>query len=120
MKVMIVVTAREGAPAPSEAQPNGMHRYNSALAHAGVLLAGDCLEPTARAKRVEVSGRSRRVVDGPFPTANVAGYWLLQVRSMDEAVAWALRCPNPWPGEDVALEVRPVLEAGLGAQADLR
>ncbi|HYF53535.1 MAG TPA: YciI family protein, partial [Salinarimonas sp.] len=88
-----------------------MGRFNEELAAAGILLAGEGLHPSARGKRVRFEGEARTVVDGPFSATNelVAGFWLWQVRDMDEAVAWARRCPNPMPGPS-ELEIRPLYE----------
>jgi hypothetical protein len=89
-----------------------MGRYNEELVKAGVMLAGEGLHPSARGKRVAFDGDSRTVIDGPFgaTTELVAGFWLWQVKDMDEAVAWARRCPNPMPGPS-ELELRPIFEA---------
>jgi hypothetical protein len=89
-----------------------MGRFNEELAKAGVILAGEGLHPSSRGARVKFSGARRTVVDGPFAETKelVAGFWLWQVRSMDEALEWARRCPNPHPGES-ELELRPVFEA---------
>ena len=115
MRVMVLVKAspesEAGAP-PSTELLAAMGRYNEELAKAGVLLAGEGLHPSAKGKRVRFSGRERTVIDGPFAESKelIAGFWLWQVRSMDEAVEWARRCPNPMPG-DSELEIRPVFEA---------
>ena len=89
-----------------------MGRFNEELVKAGVLLAGEGLHPSAKGVRVRFSGDRRSVIQGPFgePTELVAGFWLWQVRSMEEAIEWARRCPNPMP-EDSEIEIRPVLEA---------
>ena len=80
---------------------------------AGVLLAGEGLQPSSRGVRVRYSGSERTVIDGPFTEAKelVAGFWLWRVRSLDEAIAWARRCPNPMPGSEGEIEIRPVMEA---------
>jgi hypothetical protein len=90
-----------------------MGRYNEELGKAGVLLAGGGLQPSATGKRIRFAGGRRMVVEGPFsePEQLVAGYWIWQVRSIDEAVEWARRCPDPMPGEEAELEIRPLLEA---------
>lgn len=111
MKVMVIVKATPNSEAgllPGEALIAEMGRFNEELAKAGVMLAGEGLQPSARGKRVRFSGAERRVVDGPFPETEhlVAGFWIWQVRSMDEAVAWARRCPHPMPGEEAELEIR--------------
>ncbi|MDQ3440542.1 MAG: YciI family protein [Planctomycetota bacterium] len=89
-----------------------MGKYNEELVKGGIMLAGEGLHPSAAGKRIKFSGSKRSVVDGPFTetTELIAGYWVWQVRSMDEAVEWARRCPDPMPGEDAELEIRPVFE----------
>jgi hypothetical protein len=115
MRVMVMVKASASSEAgamPSEQLLAEMGRYNEELVKAGVMLAGEGLHPSAKGVRVQFSGRQRTVVDGPFAETKelVAGFWLWQVRSMDEAIEWARRCPNPMP-EDSELEIRPVFEA---------
>ena len=97
---------------PSEQLLTEMGKYNEELVKAGVMLAGEGLHPSSRGVRVQFSGEKRTVVDGPFTETKelIAGYWLWQVKSMEEAVEWARRCPNP-TGEESELELRPVLEA---------
>ena len=89
-----------------------MGKFNEELVKAGVLLAGDGLQPSSKGRRVEISGGKRIVVDGPFAETKelVAGYWVWQVPSMDEAVDWVERCPDPMPGEDSIIELRPLYE----------
>lgn len=89
-----------------------MGRYNEELIKAGIMLAGEGLRPTKDGKRVKFSGNSRTVVDGPFSETKelVAGFWMWQVRSMEEAIEWVRRCPNPMP-EDSEIEIRPIFEA---------
>jgi hypothetical protein len=89
-----------------------MGRFNEELATAGIMLAGEGLHPTSKGKRVRFSGRNRTVVDGPFAETKelIAGFWLWQVKSMDEAVEWVKRCPNPHK-EDSEIEIRPIFEA---------
>ena len=89
-----------------------MGRFNQELVRAGVLLAGEGLHSSARGVRVRYAGSGRTVVDGPFAETKelVAGFWLWQVRSLEEAIEWARRCPNPHP-EDCEIEIRPVFEA---------
>ena len=116
MKVMVIVKATKNSEAgvmPSEQLLAAMGQYNEELVRAGIMLAGDGLHPSTKAKRIEISGGKRTVVDGPFAETKelVAGYWIWQVRSMDEAVEWARRCPDPMPGEDAQLELRPIFEA---------
>jgi len=90
-----------------------MGKFNEELVKAGVMLAGEGLHPSSRGKRVIFSGGKKSVVDGPFAETKelIAGYWLWQVKSIEEAVEWARRCPNPMPGEEGVLEIRPVHEA---------
>jgi hypothetical protein len=90
-----------------------MGRFNEELVKAGVMLSGDGLQPSAKGKRIKfANGTARTVVDGPFAETKelIAGYWIWQVRSMEEAVEWARRCPDPMPGEEAVLEIRPVYE----------
>ena len=115
MRVMVLVKADEKSEAgvlPSEELLTAMGRYNEELVKAGVLLAGDGLHPSSKGVRVRFSGRRRTVIDGPFAETKelIAGYWLWQVSSMEEAIEWAKRCPNP-TGEESEIEIRPVLEA---------
>src|SRR5262249_39002731 len=94
-------------------------KFNEELVQAGVMLAGDGLHPSSKGKRVRFAGGKKSVVDGPFSETKelVAGYWIWQVKSMDEALAWVRRCPDPVPGEEGELEVRPVFEPeDFGAQ----
>jgi hypothetical protein len=116
MKVMVIVKASKNSEAgvmPSEALLTAMGKFNEELVQAGIMLAGDGLHPSSKAKRIVFSGGKRTVVDGPFSETKelVAGYWIWQVRSIDEAVEWARRCPDPMPGEDAELELRPIFEA---------
>jgi len=115
MRVMVLVKATSDSEAgclPSEELMAAMGRYNEELIKAGILLAADGLQPSSRGKRVRFAGASRTVVDGPFSETKelVAGFWLWQVKSMDEAVEWVRRCPNPMPG-DSDIEIRPLYEA---------
>jgi hypothetical protein len=115
MKVMVMVKAtpvsEAGAP-PSEGTLAAMEQFNGELIKAGVLLAAERLQPSAKGKRVAYKGAERTVLDGPFAETKelVAGFWLWQVKSMEEAMEWLKRCPNPGPGEWV-IEARPVFEA---------
>ena len=116
MRVMVMVKATRNSEAgvvPTEAGLAEMGRFNEELVRAGVMVAGDGLHPSAKGKRIRFSGGERTVVDGPFKPAGelVAGFWIWQVRSLDEAVEWARRCPDPMPGEDAELELRPLFEA---------
>lgn len=115
MRVMVIVKATEDSEAgvmPSERLLTEMGRYNEELVRAGVMLAGEGLQPSSKGARVRFSGKDRSVVDGPFAETKelIAGYWLWQVRSMDEAIEWVRRCPNPMPGPS-EIEIRPVFEA---------
>ncbi len=116
MRVMVMVKATKNSEAglmPSEKLLADMGNFNEQLVKAGVMLAGDGLHPSSKGKRVRFSGAERKVVDGPFAETKelVAGYWIWQVKSMDEAIEWARRCPPPMPGEESELEIRPVFEA---------
>src|SRR6185503_7733736 len=111
MKVMVIVKATKNSEAgamPSEQLLAEMGKYNEELVKAGIMLAGDGLHPSRSGKRILFSAGKRTVVDGPFTETKelIAGYWIWQVRSMDEAVEWASRCHAPMPGEDAALEIR--------------
>lgn len=115
MRVMVMVKATtdsEAGTMPSTELLAAMGAFNEELVKAGVMLAGEGLHPSARGKRVQFSGPGRTVVDGPFTETKelVAGYWLWQVSSMEEAVEWVKKCPNPMPG-DSEIEIRPVYEA---------
>jgi hypothetical protein len=112
MKVMVMVKASKDSEAgvmPSQLLLTEMGKFNEELAKAGILLAGEGLHPSSKGKRVHFSGKNRVVIDGPFAETKelVAGYWLWQVKSMDEAVAWVKRCPNPM-NEESDIEIRPV------------
>ena len=98
---------------PDEQMLTEMGKYNEELVKAGVMLAGEGLHPSSRGKRITFSGSKRTVVDGPFAETKelVAGYWIWQVRSMEEAVDWVRRCPNPMPDDEGVLEIRPIFEA---------
>ena len=117
MRVMVIVKASRDSEAgimPSEELLAAMGKFNEELVDAGIMLAGEGLHPSSRGKRVRFAGNDRTVIDGPFPETKelIAGFWMWKVKSMDEAVAWAKRCPNPHPGSDVPeLELRPVFEA---------
>jgi hypothetical protein len=111
--VMVKATADSEAGAmPSEELLTAMGAFNEELVKAGVMLAGEGLHPSAKGKRVRFSGRQRTVIDGPFAETKelVAGFWLWQVKSMEEAIEWVRRCPNPMPTES-EIEIRPVFEA---------
>ncbi|HZH04749.1 MAG TPA: YciI family protein [Myxococcaceae bacterium] len=115
MRVMVIVKATKDSEAgaiPSEARLTEMGQYNQALVEAGVMLAGDGLHPSSKGKRVRFSGAKKAVIDGPFAETKelIAGYWLWQVKSMEEALEWAQRMPNPHEDEG-EIEIRPVFEA---------
>ena len=115
MRVMVLVKATKESEAgqmPSQELLTEMGKFNEELVKAGVMLAGEGLHPSSKGVRVRFSGDKRTVTDGPFAETKelVAGYWLWQVRSMDEAIEWAKRCPNPMEQGGV-LEIRPVFEA---------
>jgi hypothetical protein len=115
MRVMVMVKATgdsETGAMPSEELLTAMGAFNEELVKAGVMLAGEGLHPSAKGKRVRFSGRQRTVIDGPFSETKelVAGFWLWQVKSMEEAIEWVRRCPNPMPTES-EIEIRPVFEA---------
>lgn len=115
MRVMVIIKANADSEAgvmPSEQLLTDMGAYNEELVKAGVMLAGEGLHPSSKGKRVQFSGGKPTVIDGPFTETKelIAGFWLWQVASMDEAMEWARRCPDPMPGEDAELELRPVFE----------
>lgn len=115
MRVMVIVKATRESEAgvmPGEELLAAMGRYNDELVKAGVMLAGEGLHPSAKGKRVRFAGSTRTVIDGPFAETRelIAGFWLWQVKSMEEAIEWVRRCPNPMPGES-EIEIRPVFEA---------
>ena len=115
MRFMIMVKANEDTEAgvlPSEKLLTEMGKYNEELVKAGVLLAGEGLQASSKGARVKFSGASRTVTLGPFPETEhlIAGFWMIQVASRDEAIEWVKRCPNPMPGESV-IEIRQVFEA---------
>ncbi|MBK1818508.1 YciI family protein [Burkholderia orbicola] len=114
MRVMVIVKATadsESGQMPDTEIMAEMGRFNEELVKAGILLAADGLRPSSHGKRVHFSGKNRLVIDGPFAETKelVAGYWLWQVKSMEEAVEWVKRCPNPMPG-DSDIEIRPLFE----------
>lgn len=115
MRVMVMIKATEETEAgvmPSEEELTAMGKYNEELVNAGVMLAGEGLHPSSKGARVTFSGRKTTVVDGPFAETKelIAGFWLWQVRSMEEAIEWVRRCPNP-TGAESEIEIRPVFEA---------
>jgi len=115
MRVMVLVKANSDTEAgvmPSTELLEAMGKYNEELVNAGIMLAGEGLHPSSRGARIRFSGNQRTVVDGPFTEAKelIAGFWLWQVRSLDEAIEWAKRCPNP-TGDESELEIRQVFDA---------
>jgi hypothetical protein len=116
MKVMVIVKATKNSEAglmPGEKLLSDMGKYNEELVKAGIMQAGEGLHPSMNGKRIKFAGGQTSVVDGPFAETKelVAGFWIWKVKSMEEAVSWARRCPDPMPGEDAELEIRPVFEA---------
>jgi hypothetical protein len=114
MRFMVIVKATQDSEAgvmPSEEMLTAMGRYNEELVKAGVMLAGEGLHPSSRGARVRFSGSDRSVVDGPFAETKelIAGFWILQTKSLDECIEWVKRCPNPMPGES-EIEIRQVFE----------
>src|SRR6185295_18437745 len=115
MRVMVIIKANKQSEAgilPSQKLLTDMGNFNEELVKAGVMLAGEGLQASSKGKRVRFSGPKRTVIDGPFAETKelVAGYWMWQVKSMDEAIEWVKRCPNPMPGES-DIEIRPVFES---------
>jgi hypothetical protein len=116
MRFMILVKADKNSEAgvlPDEKLLTEMGKYNEELVKAGVLLAGEGLHPSSKGARVRFSGGERTVIDGPFAETKelIAGYWLFQVKSKEEAIEWVKRCPNPFPGTEAEIEIRQVFEA---------
>ena len=114
MRVMVMVKATADSEAgvmPSDELGEAMGKFNAELIDAGIMLGGDGLKPSSQGKRVAFDGPGRTVIDGPFAETRelVAGYWLWEVKDMDEAVAWVKRCPNPMPGPS-EIEIRPLYE----------
>ena len=115
MRVMVLVKANKDTEAgvlPDEKLLSEMGQYNEALVKAGVMLAGEGLQPSSKGARVKFAGAKRTVIDGPFTETKelVAGYWLWQVKSLEEAIEWVKRCPNP-TGAESEIEIRQVFEA---------
>lgn len=116
MRVMVIVKATKNSEAgvlPDAKLLTDMGAYNEQLVKAGIMLAGDGLHPSSKGKRVHFSSGKKTTIDGPFAETKelIAGFWIWQVKSMDEALEWARRCPDPMPGEESELELRPVFEA---------
>ena len=115
MRFMVMVKATKDSEAgvmPTKELLTAMGKYNEELAKAGIMLAGDGLQPSSKGARVRFSGKNRTVVDGPFAETKelVAGFWIWQVKSRQEAIEWVKRCPNPMPG-DSDIEIRQLFEA---------
>ncbi len=116
MRFMVIVKASKDSEAgimPTEQELTEMGKFNEDLVKAGVLLAGEGLHPSSKGARIRFSGDKRTVIDGPFSETKelVAGFWLIQVKSKDEAIEWMKRCPNPMPGQECEIEIRQVFEA---------
>ncbi len=116
MKVIVMVKATKNSEAgvmPSEKLLTEMGKFNEELVKAGIMQAGEGLHPSSKGKRVRIAKGTRTVIDGPFTETKelIAGFWIWKVKSMEDAVAWAKRCPDPMPGEDSELEIRPAFEA---------
>ena len=116
MRFMAMVKATpesEAGTMPSTELLEAMNAYNEELVKAGVMLAGEGLHPSSNGARVRFSGKDRSVIDGPFAETKelIAGYWLIQTKSLDEAIEWVKRVPDPMPGSEAIIEIRPVFEA---------
>jgi hypothetical protein len=114
MRFVVMVRANEdteGGVMPSEELLTAMGEYNEELVKAGVMIAGEGLQPSSTGARVRFSGKDRTVIDGPFAESKelIAGFWIFEVKSLDEAIEWVKRCPNPMQGES-EIEIRPVWE----------
>jgi hypothetical protein len=122
MRFMIIIKASQDSEAgimPSTELLTAMGNYNEELAKAGILLAGEGLQPSSKGARVRFAGDKRTVIDGPFAETKelIAGFWLWQVKSKEEAIEWVKRCPNPMPGTEAEIEIRQVFELeDFGAQ----
>jgi len=115
MRFIVIVKATKESEAgemPSEQLLTEMGNYNEELVKAGIMKAGEGLHPSSRGKRVRFSGKQRTVIDGPFPETKelIAGYWIWETKSLNEAVEWVKKCPNPMPGES-EIEIRQIFEA---------
>jgi len=123
MKFMVLVKATKRSEAgemPSEELLTAMGKYNEELVKAGIMLGGEGLHPSSKGARVRLSGSKRTVIDGPFAETKelLAGFWLWQVKSKEEAIEWLKRCPNPHPDEETELELRQVFDASDFAESD--
>jgi hypothetical protein len=128
MRFMVIVKATKNSEAgalPSEKLLAEMGKFNEELTQAGVMLAGEGLQPSSKGARVKFSGDKRTVIDGPFAETKelVAGFWIWECQSLQEAIGWVKRCPHPMPGEEAEIEIRQVFEAedfGPALTAELR
>jgi len=115
MRMMVIVKASQDSEAgklPSQELLEAMGKYNEELVNAGIMQAGEGLHPSSKGVRVRFSGDERIVTDGPFTETRelVAGFWIWQVKSMEEAIEWVKRCPNPMPGTEAEIDIRPLFE----------
>jgi len=122
MRFLVMVKATKNSEAgfiPDEKLLTAMGKYNEELVKAGIMLSGDGLHPSSKGARVRFNGDKRTVIDGPFAETKelVAGFWMWQVKSKQEAIEWVKRCPNPMPGEESDIEIRQVFEAEDFAEA---
>jgi hypothetical protein len=116
MRFMVIVKATKDSEAgvlPDKKLLADMGKYNEELVKAGVMLAGEGVQASSKGARVKFSGSKRTVTDGPFPETKelIAGYWLFQVKSLEEAIEWVKRCPNPMPNQESEIEIRQVFES---------
>lgn len=116
MRVMVILRATKNSESgvmPSEELLTAMGKYNEELVKAGIMQAGEGLHPSSKGRRVRFAGGQKTVVDGPFAETKelIAGFWIWKVKSMDEATKWLRKCPDPMPGEESLIEIRPVFEA---------
>ena len=116
MRFMVIVKATKASEAgvlPNEALLAAMGKYNEELVKAGIMQAGEGLQPSSKGARVKFSGGKRTVVDGPFAETKelIAGFWMWKCKSKEEAIEWVKKCPNPMPGEESEIEIRQVFEA---------
>lgn len=116
MRVMVIIKANKDSEAgvpPDEKLLTAMGKFNEELVKAGVMLAGEGLHPSSKGKRVKFSGAKRTVIDGPFAETKelIAGFWLWQVKSLDDAIEWVKRSPNPFPDTESGVEIRQIFEA---------
>ena len=124
MRFMMLLKADKNTEAgemPSTELLAAMGKYNEELVKAGIMLAGEGLKPSSQGKKIQFSSSKRTVIDGPFAETKelIAGYWVWKVKSMDEALEWVKRCPDPMPGEESEIELRPLYEAEDFAQYEI-